>query len=320
MTLIAEDQNRLIIKAQLEPVIGSTIQPTGFPDLGAAEFERPGLNGSRRELLVESVQSMANHLEAVGWDDAAKEPVATLESLPYLRIVSNEDDAFLTSSRLEPHRLASAYVKDSEIEGVAGTDWITEKLGLVEKRPTDWQRIYRAVFEMDPLALIHGVFFSDSKWSKTGNPKIRRVTTAVVEGHNVERVVSGGLKRDDVQYKQAASTSAEEGYGFIPYGRTEYTAESIELAASVDLAQIRGFGLGESETDLLQAIALWELAMLLDQPLRLRTACDLEVNELTVTRPTGFDLPDPEELAQRISASSVQFEHPGPREARWLKG
>ena len=58
---------RLLLDVALEPAIGTRFQPTGFPDIGAAEFERPVRNGDgvptwERSLLVESAQSMANRL------------------------------------------------------------------------------------------------------------------------------------------------------------------------------------------------------------------------------------------------------------------
>ena len=34
--------------------------------------------------------------------------------------------------------------------------------------------------------------------------------------------------------------------------------------------------------------------------LRLRTACDLDVTEVTVTRPDGFDLPAPDDIESEL--------------------
>ena len=36
---------RTVLEADLAPLAGSLFQPTGFPDLGAAEFERPSGTG-----------------------------------------------------------------------------------------------------------------------------------------------------------------------------------------------------------------------------------------------------------------------------------
>lgn len=303
-----EGESRIILKATLAPVVGSAFQPTGFPDLGPAEFERPiGNDSTQQAVLVESVQSLANHLESVGWDSTADKPVETLSGLPYVE-VRDKDGRFLTSSRLEPHRLAGAYIKKAEIDGETAGDLMIKRLGVQKGVPSDWRSIYRAIFELDPLCLVHGVFFSDREWRDYGNPKVRRATTAVIEAHDARPVVSGGVKRDDVYPTAEEGRDAKEGFGFVPFGRTEYTAEQIELDVAIDLEQIRGYGLGEVETDLLSSLALWEVRALLDRPLRLRTACDLEVRSVEVRRPDGFELPSAAALAERIEKAGVSFD------------
>lgn len=302
---------RLVIDVTLAPIAGSIFQPTGFPDLGAATFQRPG---DRPSLLVESVQSMTNHLEAKGWDDAARQPHEALAALPYVEVV-DPDGAFLTSSRLEPHRLAAAYVRSADHDGQRGLEWIAGRLGTTAGRPLDWRAIYSAVYQLDPLCLLHGVFFSDRGWH--GTPRIRRAVTAVIEAHGVSPVVSGGLKRDDVQIR-AGEGGAQEGYGFVPFARTEYTAEEIVLTAVVDLEQIRGYGLPEPATELLSTVALWELSRLLEGSLRLRTACDLETVDVRVRKPgDGLRLPGAAELAERIAALDGGFEREGARQVVW---
>lgn len=310
------DEPRLILKARLEPIAGSTFQPTGFPDLGPAEFTRPlpSGEGSLRALLVESVQSMANRLEDRGWDQATQQPVAALSGLPYIE-VRDAEGRFLTSSRLEPHRLAGAYIRGGKIEGKTGEDWLFEQVGLEKAQPTDWRALYAALFRLDPLCLLHGVFFSSKSqnWKDVGNPKVRRAVTAVIEAHDIQPVVSGGVKRDDVNPTKGENRGSDDGFGFIPFGRTEYTAHEIELTAVVDLEQIRGYGLGDSEGELLTSIALWEIRSLLDRPLRLRTACDLElVAGPESTRPKGWELPTTAELETAIVASTRKLESSGP--------
>jgi CRISPR-associated protein Csb1 len=307
-----DEAPRLIVEATLEPVAGSTFQPTGFPDLGAATFQRPG---DPPGLLVESVQSMTNHLESRGWDASKQRPKELFASLPYIEVAAKDGGAFLTSSRLEPHRLAAAYVRDGSIDGKSGVEWIADRLQLAPGRPLDWPSIYKAIFELDPLCLIHGVFFSDKRWH--GNPRVRRAITATIEAHEVAEVVSGGLKRDDVQITKREGATAKEGYGFIPFPRTEYTAGSIVLSAIVDLEQIRGYGLDSAPTRLLTLIALWELAELLDSPLRLRTACDLDVTDVQVKRPDELSLPKREDLAAAITDTRVAFPQPGARTITW---
>lgn len=303
---------RLVIDARLRPVIGSTFQPTGFANLGAAEFRRPGGPPS---LLVESVQSMANHLEALGFDNAQRRPIDLLEGLPWIAVLAADGGEHLTSSREEPHRLAAAYVRNATINGEVGLAWLGARLGLRPRKPLDWRSIYAAIFQLDPLCLLHGVFFSDKGFH--GNPKVRRALTAVIEAHDVAAVVSGGLKRDDVQFTSAEGQGAEEGYGFVPFGRTEYTAREIVLSASLDLAQLRGYGLAPDATRLLTLVALWELRALIDGPLRLRTACDLEIEQLSVRRPDGYELPALADLESEIAAIDPGWDEPGVRQATW---
>ncbi len=303
---------RLVVDARLRPVIGSTFQPTGFANLGAAEFQRPGRPPS---LLVESVQSMTNHFEALGFDDAARRPIALLEQMPWIAVRGTDSGEHLTSSRQEPHRLAAAYVRNADIDGEAGLNWLVRRLGLRPRMPLDWRSIYATVFQLDPLCLLHGVFFSDKGFH--GNPKVRRALSAVIEAHDVVPVVSGGLKRDDVQFTSAKGQGAEEGYGFVPFGRTEYSADEIVLSASLDLAQLRGYGLDPAATQLLVLVALWDLRVLLHGPLRLRTACDLEVEDIAVRRPDGYALPGRVELEEAIAATDVAFDEPGERLASW---
>jgi CRISPR-associated protein Csb1 len=311
---------RVVLRAQLRPTVGSTFQPTGFPDLGAAEFQRPvrvdGRLELRTALLVESVQSMANRLEERGWDAAARSPRTPLEGLPYVEVRDGEGE-FLSSSRLEPHRLAGAYIKDADIDGRSAQEWMIERLGVRKGVPLNWRAIYDAVFELDPLCLLHGVFFSDPKWSQFGNPKVRRAVAATIEAHDVQPVVSGGVKRDDVRPEAGEGRGAREGYGFVPFGRTEYTAGEVLLSAVVDVGQIRGYGLDEARTRVLTLIALWELASLLEGPLRLRTACDLDPSEVVVASPDDFALPPAEELAAEIGAIDPGTERSGPWTVVW---
>ena len=64
---------RLLLRAKLNPLQGTRFQPTGFPEIGAAQYEGPD---GTPTLLVESAQSMANRMEAVCWDTVADDWVA----------------------------------------------------------------------------------------------------------------------------------------------------------------------------------------------------------------------------------------------------
>lgn len=272
--------HRTLFDITLVPVQGTRFQPTGFPDLGPAVFDRPngrhpdGSTAWQKALLVESAQSMANHLEAVGWDTATNTPVAAIAGLPWVRVRSH-DGVFLTSSRLESHRLAASFVKDASLDGNDMKVVIKDRLGLADDTPLVPRDIAAAVFHLDPLCLLHGVFFAESAKVWPGQPKIERAVTACVEAHDVRRAESGGVKRDAVSHSSGEGQDASGGYGSIPFARTEWTAGRIALLVSIDDAQICSYGLSPEATELLSAIARWELRGLLDGGLRLRTACDL---------------------------------------------
>jgi CRISPR-associated protein Csb1 len=280
---------RTVLAAELAPLAGTRIQPTGFPDLGAAEFET---GTGQKALIVESAQSMANRLEATTWDEARADQAAELTNLPYVRVVGT-DQAFLTSSRLEAHRLASAYIMEGKVDGVTGEKWLEDQFGLAKGRPLDYRAIARACFRLDPVSLIHGVFFARKSWP--WQPKIARALTSFIEAYNVRPAVSGGVKRDIV-INEAAPGDTARGYGTVPHHRVEYTAERITAYFTVDHAQFRSYGLPAPATSLLEAIADFEIAMLLDGGLRLRTACDLTVKDVV-----QGDRPDAEDAARRIA-------------------
>jgi len=275
---------RTVLEADLVPLAGSLFQPAGFPDLGAAEF-------GDHCLLVESVQSMANWLEGTTWDDGRTDQVTELGSLPYVRVVSPEGD-FLSASRLEAHRLASAYIMNGTANGTTGEKWLEQQLGLAKGRPLDHRAVARTCFRLDPVSLVHGVFFARKAWP--WQPRIARAVTSFIEASRVLPAVSGGVKRD-VVINQAKDGATAEGYGTVPHHRVEYTAGQITAYFTVDHAQFRSYGLSGPATALLEALADFEIATLLSQGLRLRTRCDLAVREVR------GELPDAAEAAQRIA-------------------
>lgn len=294
--LLAEPRVKIV--AELRPLAGTRFQPTGFPDLGPATYPSP-VDGTRL-LLVESAQSMANRLEGTLWDDASQSPVELVTWLPYVRIFDKGGE-YLTSSRTESHRLASAYVKGAQFDGQSGLELLLERLGLEKQRPIDHARVQRAVFDLDPLCLLHGVFFADDKWP--GQPKLARALTAFVEAADVQEAYSGGVKFDHVSNTGDAEQSrgSKEGFGNVPFPRTEFVAGSLEASFVLDVSQIRRYALEQREKELLLALALLEIRALLDAGLRLRTACDLDVVSLRGERPEGFELPDFERIERWAS-------------------
>lgn len=93
----------------------------------------------------------------------------------------------------------------------------------------------------------------------------------------------------------ASSGATAEGYGTVPHHRVEYTADKITAYFTTDHAQLRSYGLSEPATALLEALADFEIATLLDRGMRLRTRCDLVVREIT-----KGDRPDVAEAAARV--------------------
>jgi CRISPR-associated protein Csb1 len=294
---------RLLAEVDLRPAQGTRFQPTGFPDLGAAEYRL----GDRRMLLVESAQSMANRLEAVCWDEAASDVVAPLNGLPYVK--ARLPDGKETSSLQEAHRLNSPYIVNS-----SGFQAIQEEIGFEKDAPFDRQRLARALMRFDPNSLVHGIFLEKIG----GVVRLPRALSAFIEAADVDVAASGGVKVDRVQPATEGEATkygkAAEGYGNVPYHRDEYAAARITAFFNLDLALLRGFGLGQAAEDLLVALALFKVRRFLAEGLRLRTACDLDAEEIRVTRPEGFDLPTLEELENAlpglIDGASAHFGDP----------
>lgn len=277
----------LLFEVPLNVRQGHRFQPTGFPDLGAAEFDTPG----GRSLLVESAQSMANRLEAVCWDESANDLIEPLRGLSYVRVVGS-DETFLTSSILEAHRLNSAYIEKSKTKDETFSEVIQNDIGTAKNKPIDRVKFVKTLFKYDVGSLVHGVFLE----SIDGRLRVARALSAFVEADGVKVAASGGVKNDRVQPGKDEDTgkSAKEGFGNLPFPRDEYTAEKITLYASLDLAQIRGYRLDEDATKLLILLSLFKLRAFVESPMRLRTACSFERKDKSASgskNVTGFELP-----------------------------
>lgn len=264
---------RLLMEATLHPVQGDRFQPTGFPDLGAATYRRP--DGTPM-LLLESAQSMANRLEAVCWDEAMNQIIAPLSGLPH--VVVTLEQGHTTSSIQEAHRLNSPYI----VNDPALKQALISEIGDPDSGPLDIRKLAQAVWQRDVGAVLHGVFLE----KVAGRLRLQRLISSFIEAEDVMPVTSGGVKLDRVD----PSGDAAAGYGNVPFSRTEFVARHIRAYANLDLATMRGYGLGEAAERLLLALSLYKWLSVLDRGLRLRTACDLEVQALTVTRPGGVTL------------------------------
>lgn len=293
--------SKLLFAIELKPIQGSRFQPTGFPSLGAATYE----TNTGTSLLVESAQSMANRLESVCWDAVNNKPVAALDGISYVRVERGGN--FLTSSLTEAHRLNSPYL-------IAGSDKrfrdeLIAALAILDQGPVDRKLLASTLLKYDVGSLLHGVFLAKKELAG-GRLRVARALSAFIEAESVRQAVSGGVKNDHVN----PSGSTKEGFGNVPFSREEYTAGKITLFVNLDLAQIRGYGLGDAVTRLLILLALFKIRALLDGDLRLRTACDLTLvsaDPLTATRPAGFILPSlPEitaDLEKAITATKSEM-------------
>ena len=288
-----ESNHRVLFKIPLMPLLGQRFQPTGFPSLGAATFQTQ--NGT--SLLVESAQSMANHLELTVWDSNKQDVKDELKGLSHVRVTRNGE--FLTDTVLEAHRLNSPYLLESKQDG---TFFVTlqNELDVMETGPVDRRKLAKVVLKYDINSLLHGLFLAKKNLAG-GRLRIARALSAFIEADNVYVAPSGGVKNDHVNPK--GDTKA--GFGNVPFARDEYTAQSILLYVNLDLAQIRGYGLGEKVERLLILLALYKLRALVDKGIRLRTACDLQLKNKDVRAftPEEWSLPALDELENELKTA-----------------
>ena len=284
------NEPRLLIEAELKPVQGSRFQPTGFPDLGAATFKRPNSdNTSTSMLLVESAQSMANRLEEVCWnkaDDVIDEKLGGLS-----HIVVNLDNGQTTNSLLEAHRLNSGYlISQDATNTIRGK--VKATVGDADSGVLNIRELARAVFKLDAGSVLHGVFLEKI----AGRLRLQRLLSAFIESEGVSTATSGGVKFDVVDPKGDAA----KGFGNVPFARTEFVAEKTTAFFNLDLATMRGYGLGEAAEKLLIALSLFKILRFLNDGLRLRTACDFDLENLKVTRPKNLSIDDSDALLTEI--------------------
>lgn len=286
-----ESHHDLLFKVPLKVRQGHRFQPTGFPDLGAAVFE----TSTGTSLLVESAQSMANRLEAVCWDERTNDLVEPLHGLSYVKVM--HEGKYLTSSVTDSHRLNSPYILESKDKAFFAA--LQEELGVLAKGPIDRKVLAEKLLKYDAGSLIHGVFLAKEQLAG-GRLRVARALTAFIEADGVKVAASGGVKADHVDPTgKAYGGDAKTGFGHVPFPRDEYTAEKNTLYASIDLAQIRGYGLEEDATKMLTLLALFKLRNFLESPMRLRTACSFELRDggdIISTNIAGGRLPPLDQL------------------------
>jgi CRISPR-associated protein Csb1 len=215
---------------------------------------------------------------------------------------------------LEAHRINSPYL----LEGDDKTffNLLKAELGGLEEGPVDRRKLASVLFQYDVGSLIHGMFLAKKELAG-GRLRLPRALSAFIEADGVRVAASGGVKNDHVN----PSGSTKEGFGNVPFARDEYVADSITLYVNLDLALIRGYGLDEAATGLLQLLAIYKVRRLLDGDLRLRTACDLTPvsRAITASTPADWALPTLASLeaslqdrlnacAGRLKETTVYFE------------
>lgn len=306
---------RLLLEVKLKPLQGHRFQPTGFADLGPARYTLP--DGTEM-LLVESAQSVANRMELACWDLGRDDLIDGLKGLPYIRVKNSGNNGVLTNSVLEAHRINSPYILEGQDKSVFNR--LKQDAADLERGPVDIRVLAKLILKYDPNAVIHGVFLAKSNLAG-GRLRLPRLLSGFIEASDICPAESGGVKNDRVN----PSGDTKQGFGNVPFHRTEFVAKEIRAYFNLDLALLRGYGLPGEATDLLIALSLFKIRRFLSTGLRLRTACDLELDsELAVTRPSGWTIPTEEvllsECTRLISACKSHFADPSITEVEWKVG
>jgi CRISPR-associated protein Csb1 len=289
-----KNATRLLFSVELNPLQSDRFQPTGFPSLGAATYKTK----DGEKLLVESAQSIANRLETTCWDPTKNEPIVALQGISHVTV--QRKGAFLTDTMLEAHRLNSPYILENK-QDTYFFDKLKKELGGLEDGPINRKLLAEVLLRYDVGSLIHGVFIAKKELAG-GRLRVARALSGFIEASGVRVAASGGVKNDHVN----PAGVTKDGFGNVPFARDEFTAEKILFHINLDLAQIRGYGLGETAEALLILLALHRVRRLLDGDLRLRTACDLgRVDEGPVfaVRPDKFELPSLPTLETELKAA-----------------
>lgn len=292
---------RFLLEVDLRPLQGERFQPTGFPDLGAAQYQTP--DGTQM-VLLESAQSVANRLEATIWSKDALELIPEMQGLSYIR-VNDADGRHLTNTILEAHRLNSPYILEGTDKSVF--DLLKGELASMSEGPVDLHKLAQIVARLDVNSLLHGLFLAKNQLAG-GRLRLPRAVTGFIEARDVTTVQSGGVKNDHVNPKGNTGS----GFGNVPYHREEFTGR-ITAYFNLDVAQIRGYRLGRSVEELLVGLALFKIQRFLAEGLRLRTACDLEVVEggVRISRPADWAMPSLAELTEIIPGLIAQCQQEG---------
>ena len=277
-------QHNLLLRSVLP-----TFVPAGFVDVGPGTV-RDARSG-KTLVIVDSVQSIANHLEATIVAQPG-EVIAGLEAMPYLRLTITDPKGRtrVTSSLELPHRLASGwFCRSAELRGFQAE---------LAERILD-HGIAAATFHYCPNSLLHGVFYSQLAGLDPNIAKTPRLLTAEVVARGAQSINDGGVAKDPVVVNgkdidlEAAFPKREKdkelssenpasrvGLGYIPFRHQAFIAEEIELAVYLAEGRIERLPLPDPAREVLSLLARLKLARLLAAPLDLRAHCIFQAEQV----------------------------------------
>lgn len=263
--LDAHPRCHLAVPLKVAEGFGERFQPTGFPNLGAALYKAVVGRESVDHLLVETAQSLANWMEHVCLDPQKPCRYNTnCTGIPY--VVVRENDADLTSSLTEPHRLASdELLEKSALDGTRFDAVLAQLFGVNKQRPLHLPRIAKRLFYLDPACLLHGVFLE----KLDGRIRFPRLLSATITAKHPEPVSAGGVMRGYVTIEGKEAS--------IPYSAQHFTSPAITLNLIFHTDSLDDLGLDREEQALLAALAAYKINRLLASFPRLRTACVFDV-------------------------------------------
>lgn len=252
-----------------------TFVPAKFKDVGHSVV-RDASTG-KNLVIVDSVQSIANHLESTLIDQPGH-VIAGLEGLPYVRLtITDPNGRCRTTSSLElPHRLASGwFCRPTERELRSFQEALSQRI-LDEG-------IAAATFRYCPNSLLHGVFYSQLVGLNPNIAKSARLLTAEVVAFGAQSVADGGVAKDPLfisgdDFDVTAlvgnnATAAQVGAGNIIFRHQAFIAERIELAVYLAEGRISRLQVPDPAKEVLRLLAMFKLAKMLAEPIDLRAHC-----------------------------------------------
>ncbi|MBI4661863.1 MAG: type I-U CRISPR-associated protein Cas7 [Verrucomicrobia bacterium] len=265
--------NRLLVMAKLRVAEGwnGRFQATGYPNLGSALYKGVRYTDGKPQtvemLSVDSNQAIVNWLESVCL--AGEVYNTDCQGIPYVRVVEN-GDRLVTTSVLEPHRLASDRIMDAQFNNAAYRMHLERVLSVNKKRPLRLQAFLGPLFEIDPGCVLHGVFLE----RLDGRMRLPRLVSGFVEAGSPNQVNTGGLMRGYVTIEGEQSS--------IPYPRQDFSSTDIKASFIFHLSTLRDYQLAEGEADVqrkrfLIAWMLYKIDRFLHRPMRPRSACEFEL-------------------------------------------